>query len=83
MSRNSQIVVMFGKLSAWYCYSEWKLLLLGSLCVCTVYIYILNNMCVYIKFHFSVVPGGWETQYSCCSSGVGSPGCQVAKVRVL
>ncbi|PIO38601.1 hypothetical protein AB205_0141430 [Aquarana catesbeiana] len=39
-------------------------------------------MCVYIKFHFSVVPGGWETQYSCCSSGVGSPGCQVAKQHV-
>ncbi|XP_040178521.1 RNA exonuclease 1 homolog isoform X3 [Rana temporaria] len=27
-------------------------------------------------------PGGWETQYSCCSSGVGSPGCQVAKQHV-
>ncbi|XP_077331948.1 RNA exonuclease 1 homolog isoform X1 [Lithobates pipiens] len=28
------------------------------------------------------VPGGWETQYNCCSSGVGSPGCQVAKQHV-
>ncbi|KAM9330590.1 RNA exonuclease 1 homolog [Gastrophryne carolinensis] len=27
-------------------------------------------------------PGGWETQYSCCSGGVGSPGCQVAKQHV-
>ncbi|XP_072261060.1 RNA exonuclease 1 homolog isoform X2 [Pyxicephalus adspersus] len=28
------------------------------------------------------VPGGWETQYSCCSGGVGSPGCQIAKQHV-
>ncbi|KAJ8278556.1 hypothetical protein GJAV_G00088870 [Gymnothorax javanicus] len=28
------------------------------------------------------VPGGWETQYSCCSGSVGSPGCQVAKQHV-
>ncbi|KAG9351244.1 hypothetical protein JZ751_025136 [Albula glossodonta] len=28
------------------------------------------------------VPGGWETQYSCCSGAVGSPGCQVAKQHV-
>ncbi|KPP72348.1 RNA exonuclease 1-like [Scleropages formosus] len=28
------------------------------------------------------VPGGWETQYSCCSGVVGSPGCQVAKQHV-
>lgn len=26
------------------------------------------------------VSGGWETNYSCCASAVGSPGCQVAKV---
>ncbi|XP_028672453.1 RNA exonuclease 1 homolog isoform X1 [Erpetoichthys calabaricus] len=28
------------------------------------------------------VPGGWETQYSCCSATVGSPGCQTAKQHV-
>lgn len=28
------------------------------------------------------VSGGWETQYSCCSGAVGSPGCQVAKQHV-
>nr|XP_023699548.1 RNA exonuclease 1 homolog isoform X2 [Paramormyrops kingsleyae] len=28
------------------------------------------------------VPGGWETQYSCCSGLVGSPGCQVSKQHV-
>ncbi|XP_076860364.1 RNA exonuclease 1 homolog [Brachyhypopomus gauderio] len=28
------------------------------------------------------VPGGWETQYSCCSGAVGSPGCQVVKQHV-
>ncbi|KAI5610477.1 RNA exonuclease 1-like [Silurus asotus] len=28
------------------------------------------------------VSGGWETQYSCCSGTVGSPGCQVAKQHV-
>ncbi|XP_072537427.1 RNA exonuclease 1 homolog [Salminus brasiliensis] len=28
------------------------------------------------------VPGGWETQYSCCSGAVGSPGCQVSKQHV-
>ncbi|XP_073401707.1 RNA exonuclease 1 homolog isoform X2 [Dendrobates tinctorius] len=28
------------------------------------------------------VPGGWETQYSCCSGAVGSTGCQVAKQHV-
>ncbi|XP_018427739.1 PREDICTED: RNA exonuclease 1 homolog, partial [Nanorana parkeri] len=27
-------------------------------------------------------PGGWETQYSCCSGGVGSAGCQIAKQHV-
>ncbi|XP_067369916.1 RNA exonuclease 1 homolog isoform X2 [Channa argus] len=25
------------------------------------------------------VAGGWETNYSCCASAVGTPGCQVAK----
>ncbi|XP_030640390.1 RNA exonuclease 1 homolog [Chanos chanos] len=28
------------------------------------------------------VPGGWETQYNCCSGSVGSLGCQVAKQHV-
>ncbi|XP_066500939.1 RNA exonuclease 1 homolog isoform X2 [Hoplias malabaricus] len=28
------------------------------------------------------VPGGWETQYNCCSGAVGSPGCQVSKQHV-
>ncbi|XP_068089963.1 RNA exonuclease 1 homolog isoform X2 [Hyperolius riggenbachi] len=28
------------------------------------------------------VPGGWETQYSCCSGAVGSTGCQIAKQHV-
>lgn len=28
------------------------------------------------------VPGGLDTRYSCCEGVVGSPGCQVAKVRV-
>ncbi|XP_071969888.1 RNA exonuclease 1 homolog isoform X4 [Engystomops pustulosus] len=28
------------------------------------------------------VPGGWETNYSCCSGAVGSAGCQVAKQHV-
>ncbi|XP_056428342.1 RNA exonuclease 1 homolog isoform X2 [Hyla sarda] len=28
------------------------------------------------------VPGGWETQYNCCSGAVGSMGCQVAKQHV-
>lgn len=28
------------------------------------------------------VAGGWETNYSCCASAVGSPGCQVAKVML-
>ncbi|KAJ8418963.1 hypothetical protein AAFF_G00004620 [Aldrovandia affinis] len=28
------------------------------------------------------VSGGWETQYSCCSGAVGSPGCQVCKQHV-
>uniref|UniRef100_A0A7N6A318 Exonuclease domain-containing protein n=1 Tax=Anabas testudineus TaxID=64144 RepID=A0A7N6A318_ANATE len=28
------------------------------------------------------VAGGWETNYSCCASAVGTPGCQVAKQHV-
>uniref|UniRef100_A0A4W4EM25 Exonuclease domain-containing protein n=1 Tax=Electrophorus electricus TaxID=8005 RepID=A0A4W4EM25_ELEEL len=28
------------------------------------------------------VSGGWETQYSCCSGAVGSPGCQVVRQHV-
>ncbi|XP_067824414.1 RNA exonuclease 1 homolog [Heptranchias perlo] len=28
------------------------------------------------------VPGGWETQYSCCAGAVGSAGCQTAKQHV-
>ncbi|KAG8454555.1 hypothetical protein GDO86_000974 [Hymenochirus boettgeri] len=27
-------------------------------------------------------PGGWDTQYSCCSGAVGSAGCQVGKQHV-
>lgn len=36
-------------------------------------------------FHllFLTVPGGVETRYSCCENAVGSPGCQVFKVRYL
>lgn len=29
------------------------------------------------------VVGGWETSYSCCAAGVGTPGCQVSKVSLL
>ncbi|GCB69239.1 hypothetical protein scyTo_0013941 [Scyliorhinus torazame] len=28
------------------------------------------------------IPGGWETQYSCCGGAVGSAGCQTAKQHV-
>ncbi|XP_029004193.1 RNA exonuclease 1 homolog [Betta splendens] len=28
------------------------------------------------------ISGGWETNYSCCASAVGSPGCQVSKQHV-
>ncbi|XP_060702379.1 RNA exonuclease 1 homolog [Hemiscyllium ocellatum] len=28
------------------------------------------------------IPGGWETQYSCCAGAVGSAGCQTAKQHV-
>lgn len=28
------------------------------------------------------VVGGWETSYSCCAAGVGTPGCQVSKQHV-
>ncbi|XP_059847067.1 RNA exonuclease 1 homolog [Hypanus sabinus] len=28
------------------------------------------------------VPGGWETQYTCCAGAVGSSGCQTAKQHV-
>ncbi|KAM9848340.1 RNA exonuclease 1 homolog [Aulostomus maculatus] len=28
------------------------------------------------------VAGGWETNYSCCSAAVGSPGCQVVKQHI-
>ncbi|CAK6435404.1 unnamed protein product [Pipistrellus nathusii] len=27
-------------------------------------------------------PGGWQTQYTCCSAAIGSPGCQVAQQHV-
>lgn len=41
-----------------------------------------------ISFHLPLiisvtVPGGLETRYSCCEGVTGSPGCQVAKVRVI
>ncbi|XP_028260170.1 RNA exonuclease 1 homolog [Parambassis ranga] len=28
------------------------------------------------------VAGGWETSYSCCMAGVGTPGCQISKQHV-
>lgn len=41
---------------------------------------------VHIQCHVCVscvVPGGWETLYSCCSGAVGSPGCEVCKVGLI
>ncbi|XP_043909905.1 RNA exonuclease 1 homolog isoform X2 [Protopterus annectens] len=46
--------------------------------------YVRKEECTYHwgKLRRHRVPGGWETQYSCCSAPVGSQGCQLAKQHV-
>lgn len=57
-----------------FTFIKWLVNICNQCIIITVFVF---YSCLFLP---PSVAGGWETNYSCCASAVGSSGCQVAKV---